>query len=239
LGKILGKPSLIVEIVGPAGAGKTTLTRNLVQSNKNIYIGDRPRIRRISHFPFFARNTLLLLPEFIKIFSKKNSGGLNSREVALMLRLRGWQQLWWRQVVNKCSIIVLDQGPIFSLAELSSDNQGYLSSQSAKKWWDNMHQKWASLLDFVIWLDAPDSILMERIKTRNKDHLVKGKPEPEITKYLTRYRMVYSQVISTLTANFGGPVLHRFDTSRESLEEIVNNILIIFGLNDSIDGIAL
>jgi hypothetical protein len=43
----------------------------------------------------------------------------------------------------------------------------------ASKWWEHVCSDWANLLDMVICLDAPDAILLQRNRTREKSHGIK------------------------------------------------------------------
>lgn len=225
------RPSLVVELVGPAGAGKTALLRTLSQRNKKILTGARPQVRRVGHIPFFVRNVLLLLPTFLHLY-QHNSRWLTRREFAWMAILKGWPHVLGQEVSNEGTVVVLEHGPVFILANLLYFGPESLKGRSAEKWWRSMYTHWASILDMVVWLDASETILLERIRARNKWHRVKEKSEPEVFKFLSRYRAAYEQVISELTADGGGPKVLRFDTSQQSLDEIVNRILAEFGMKD-------
>lgn len=60
------KSPRIVELVGLAGTGKTTLAQALRQCSNRIWVGEQPNFRRIGHIPFFAWNVLVMLPTFTK-----------------------------------------------------------------------------------------------------------------------------------------------------------------------------
>jgi len=90
--------------------------------------------------------------------------------------------------------------------------------------------QWARTLDMIIWLDAPDSVLMERINNRAQRHHVKAKSEQEAFQFLARYRSSYEQVLVKLTAN-GRPRLLQFDTNQVSIEQITDRLLVTCGLN--------
>jgi hypothetical protein len=77
----------------------------------------------------------------------------------------------------------------------------------------------------IIWLNAPDTTLVERINARNQRHTVKGKSAQEATDYLIRYRTSYEQMLANLTTH-GGPTLLQFDTSRASVDQIVDEVLL-------------
>jgi len=93
-----------------------------------------------------------------------------------------------------------------------------------------MFEQWASTLDMVILLYAPNKILVERINARNQRHAVKSKPELEAIKFLIRYRTSYEQMLAKLSA-YGAPTLLQFDTSQASIEQIVEQVLVYCNLN--------
>jgi thymidylate kinase len=219
-------PPTIVELVGPAGAGKTALARILSQHSQSIALATPPYFRRIRHIPFFAINTLALLPTFLDLYRNKDGDWLTSGEIAWMTILNGWHHTLRQQASNTAKVVILDQGPVYLLARLSSFGSKILKSRSLKKWWKGMYQVWSATLDMVIWLDTADSILVERIRARETWHVTKGKTEAEAFDFLAASRAAYQQVFSALANEAGGPRLLRFDTSRDSLEEIKDWLLI-------------
>ena len=147
----------------------------------------------------------------------------------MMARLKGWHHVLARQAARSEGIIVLDQGPVFILSWLSEFGPEGLKCQSPGTWWDNMIKQWAAALAAVIRLDASDAVLVERINARSKSHAVKGKPEEEMHRFLTRGRVSMEAVISRLAVN-GGPRVLRFDTGQESPDQIAEKVLAAFGL---------
>ena len=93
-----------------------------------------------------------------------------------------------------------------------------------------MFKQWASTLDAVIWLDAPDSVLDQRINSRDQRHSVKGKNESEVVHFLARYRTSYEETLAKL-GTAGGPRLLQFDTSRTSIEQVADEILSAFNVS--------
>lgn len=212
----------MVELVGPAGAGKTTLSQVLVQCSEKIEVGAEISLRNKEHLLVFLQNFHSVLP----ILMARNGSGRSFTwdEVKAMAYLKGWPRVLRQQVARSNIIVLLDQGPIFKLATLYAFGPERLRSQAFKKWWNDMFEEWATLLDMVVWLDAPNSVLEKRINFRNQRHLVKGKTEPEAREFLDRYRTSYEQMLVKLTAN-GGPTLFQFDTSQTSIEQIAENVL--------------
>lgn len=218
---------LIVELIGPAGAGKSTLARALSRRSDKILIGVPPLVRRVGNIPFFVKNALLLVPTLLRL--AQDGMTLTGSELAEMMRLKGWHQSLRRQASDKNAIILLDHGPIFMLAQLCGFGPEGLRSQKARGWWDRMFKQWAAAIDMVIWLDAPDAILMERINSRNQTHMVKGKPEQDTYMFLTDWRTLYQETMTRLLAN-GDMTLLCYCTGQESPDRIADQILAKFEL---------
>jgi thymidylate kinase len=212
----------VVELVGPAGAGKTSLSRALRQRSQKFMVGAEIELRRPEHLPIFARNLPALLPLLIK--GERQERAFTWNEIKLMVYLRGWSRLLKQQAAQTDGVSLLDHGPLFKLATLHAFGPERLMKQSAEKWWNEMFTRWASTLDMVIWLDAPDAILGQRINERIQKHAVKGKSEAEVINFLARYRGSYEQVLTRLAAH-GGPTLYQFDTSRTPIEQVADEVL--------------
>jgi deoxyadenosine/deoxycytidine kinase len=71
-----------------------------------------------------------------------------------------------------------------------------------------------SCVDAVIWLDADDELLVDRIRERAQDHLVKAQSSEEMVAFLAEYRAAYGALLERFANVHGVPVL-RFDTSEE------------------------
>lgn len=224
---------LVVELAGPAGAGKTTLLQALCQRSHKILISEQPQLRKIGQIPFFLGNAIVLLPTLFRLW--QTSGWLAKSEITRVVRLRGWHRLWERQVPNGGTVVVLDQGPVYTLATLHGFGPESLRSRSLDRWWNSTLEQWASILDIVVWLDAPDMVLVERINARSKAHLVKGETEQDASAFLARYRTAYEQVLSMLSTDATGPRVLRFDTAQASLDEIVNRVLMACGMRNGDD----
>lgn len=218
---------LMVELIGPAGAGKSTLARALRHRDRRILTAARFRVGRLDYMPFFVSNALLLLPTILR--QSRHGRRLAWSEIKMMVYLTAGNRLLRRQASNHAAVVILDQGPVFQLAQLHGFGPENINSEGFEQWWASVLDRWASALDMVIWLDAPDVVLLERVHTRGKWHRVKNESEQEAREFLARYRASYEQMISALTAN-GGPRVLRFDTAQESLDRMADDLLLEFGL---------
>jgi shikimate kinase len=223
----------IVEVVGPAGAGKTTLCEALSCRNESIQLGTFPDVRKISDAPFFIRNGLQISPTLLKLPQAKGRK-LTRREFAWLTILNGWPDVLERELKRSSKIIFLDQGPIYLMTELSEFGPGCLSSENARDMWLALFIRWATVLDAIIWLDGPNAHLSERIRIRQKEHLVKDKSRQTVFEFLDRYRAAYERTLSRLAMHRTDLRILRFDTNRRSPNEIAKRLLTEFGLQASI-----
>ena len=231
--------SRIVALVGPAGAGKTTLFQALGQRSECILLGFPPFARNLVASPFYVRQALLLMPTLVHLHrNKNNSRSLTRREIALMAILNGWPRLLRQEMEKHDKVVVLDQGPVIMMVQLHMLGPESLRSRIADKWWKSVYRQWATSLDIVVYLDASDTHLLHRIRTRGDCHAMKDKPVLKVFDFLAHYRMAYEQVLSFLTAKTTGPMVLRFDTARESVDSIVTRLLSEFGLTDGRDEVV-
>ena len=225
------KSMILVELAGPAGAGKSTLTKALMtEYDQEIRISEFPSIRETKKIPFFVWNALLLLPTFITFFLTKTDRAISSSQMASMAILNGWDKQFTRNLAEQ-KIVVFDQGPVYKLAELLIFGPENFRS-IAFTWWDRVCKNWADVLDVVICLDTLDSILMERIRARDKNHGIKENTDQWAVQFLAQYRQAQHEVLNSLTNKDRGPKLIRIDTSQKSLNEVVEDIFALLVKKD-------
>ena len=144
-----------------------------------------------------------------------------------MMYLKAWLHVLGQQASNNDRVTILDHGPIYLLAQLREFGPEITTSQLFKRWWANLLNQWTATLDILIWLDAPDVILLERIRARERRHTIKEKCEQEAYEYLTHYRTSLEQIIAESVTDRQVTLL-RFDTNQESQERMVDKILATF-----------
>lgn len=208
----------IVEVVGPAGAGKTTLC-NVLSRCDGIRLSNFPDVRHAESFPFFARYGLQTLAA-ITLAHPGNLKELGRRQLAWLSILNGWPTVLQREIQRSNDLLVLDQGPVYLLSEMKLFGPHFLKTKRAKGLWQSWYQRWAATLNAIVWLDAPDACLYQRIQSREKDHIVKDEAPQAVFQFLKEYRRAYQQTFASLTANRTCLHILRFDTSRQTPEEI-------------------
>jgi shikimate kinase len=213
------RQSVVAEIVGPAGAGKSTLAHVLRERDDTLRAGLSVWGLPVS---LLFLNSFLALPKVFGLCRSRRR--VRWDEVKLIIRLNALHQLLGRESAKNYKTLLLDEGTIFALVKLLTFSNEAGSHGRFNKWTESLLDRWAGRLDAVIWLDAPDAVLAERIRARGKAHRVKDKSDEEIYEFLAHYRRSYESVLSKLSARHNLKLI-RFSTERESLDEIAEKVL--------------
>lgn len=187
---------LIVELVGPAGAGKTALLRAISARDPSVRSG--LRIERLQFLPLILWHALALAPAAIDLFAE--STRLWWPGMLHLVRLRTLHTALAREARSGSRAIILDEGPLFSLARLTVFQNADRGHGALTREWRAELTRWTSELDVVVWLDAPDKVLSERIRGRDKQHPVKDGTEDEVTEFLGRFRSAYQGLMDRVRA---------------------------------------
>jgi hypothetical protein len=198
-------PGRLVELVGPAGAGKSTLARAFPN-------GERGGWNRLSiwglPFPLLMNSAVTLVPTVLRaLFGGKP---LRPAEIAQMVRLGALQLAVERTANGQDRWIVLDEGPVFGLTWLDVFF-GRNGDPGWSEWRRETLSAWSERLDAVVRLDAADPVLAHRIRARIQDHMVKDRSDEEIFAFLERFRQAYDRVLAELSAG-GRPIVMHLQT---------------------------
>jgi adenylate kinase family enzyme len=219
--------ALIVEIVGPAGAGKSTLLRALERQDPGFQVEYLPPVWNVAYIPFFVKHILLLAPTLVRI-KGKGDRKLTRRELAWMAMLGGWPKILKEKAEGDHRLILLDQGPVFLMTILSEFGPESLRNQEIKGYWEKVKEKWIHTLDVLIYLDTPDEILINRIRTRQDEHLMKNKTDQEIKEFLAIYRRAYKRLINTFTMKNNKIQVLQMCSDENSVDDLVRCVLFNF-----------
>jgi thymidylate kinase len=222
--RIKHMPQMIVELVGPAGAGKTTLSRVLRQRDEKILIGPDIELRKARHIPVFVRNIPFSMPIFLH--QCRPSRRFTWEELKYIAYLNGWPHLLKQTAPGQGEVILLDHGPVFRLATLFEFGPENLKCECFEPWWNRSYEQWAFTLDMIVWLDTSDAILTDRINARNQRHAMKGKLSLEAQQFLARYRLSYAHILTKLKTYKDLTIL-QFDTDKKSVGQITDEILTV------------
>jgi broad-specificity NMP kinase len=207
---------LLVELVGPAGVGKTTLSRALVGRGgvATAAIWGLPAAALIG-------NGVRLLPSLLE--NCRRSGSLLWEESRHMVRLATLQRALAEAKQAAPQVMLFDEGPIFALAWLRGFGHEIMRSDASQAWWQATLRDWAQLMDAVVVVEANDGLLARRIRTRPHDHEVKEFSDAEIVAWMARFRSALSWVLAGLAAE-GGPAVLRVTSDREPPEMLADRV---------------
>jgi adenylate kinase family enzyme len=214
----------VVEIVGPAGAGKSTLCQLLERSSNHVQMQNFPDVRKLEDAPFFVSNGLQLIPGLFRLY-RPASRHLSRREFAWLAILKGWSSLFGRNQNNDGKIIILDQGPVYLMAEMRLFGPEYLRQKNAERFWHNIYHRWKAALYMIVSLDAADAILMDRIRNRQQEHVVKAQSADVVCEFLQKYRSEYESLISIFSSYNPGVKVLKFDTGIQQPDVIAEQFL--------------
>lgn len=203
---------VLVELVGLAGSGKSTLHRLLLSQSPQIVESLPPHVWNIVNGPFYINNIVRLLPSMYRMQCFGESR-VSRREIAFMALLNGWHNILQAQVKKSENIIVIDQGPISMMAYLQIWGSSCFSSSHASQWWDQIFKKWIRTLDIVVRLYAPYDTLITRINHRSQPHHLKAKSDQVAIEFLENYRRIYEQILTIFSSQNANLDIFRIDSS--------------------------
>jgi hypothetical protein len=206
---------LTVELVGPAAAGKTSLLLALAREHRLWRAGLRPPKLR------YLRTAVGLVPTFLELHRPYR--GLLWKEMKRITYLGTLRRVLEDTGSRRSSTVILDQGAVYMMARLLVFGDERLRSAPFQRWWGQAMEQWARALDILVWLDAPDPVLIERIRSRKQPHPVKGLTDGAIGEFMAAYRAAYDQVLGGLVAA-GGPKVLDVRTDREPLEQLARRV---------------
>jgi hypothetical protein len=212
-----GRRPLVIELVGPAGAGKSSIARALSVRCRGL----RTSIWSLP-VPLLLLNGARLVPTLLALHRESRS--IFWEESKHLIRMRTLHQTLARVAAIDHPLVVLDEGPVFALSWLHVFGREALWNGCAETWLPQTLQQWVRSIDAVVVLEVSDSVLARRLRNREKPHLVKHKTDGEIYRFSARFRVAFDQVISDLTAEQGPQVL-TIHTAAESPDQIAGMLV--------------
>lgn len=173
-----------------------------------------------------AVSALSSLPDLFTFCRRREH--LNWDDLKLVIQHNALLRLISREGAKGYRALLMDEGNVFALAKLRAFGCDAVKNEGGSM--QNLVNKVVPTLDAVIWLDAPDRVLAQRIRERNKEHRMKDKSDAEIKEHLSLYRSSFEGVVDDLRNRNGSSLqVFRFSTDRQPLEQIAESVLLQAG----------
>ena len=86
--------------------------------------------------------------------------------------------------------------------------------------------EWTAALDLIVWLDAPNELLLGRVLARDEWHEAKERSQRVNLQSFTRYRSGYGRIIAAMSAQ-GAPRVLRFHTDQIATVQMADRVLAV------------
>jgi hypothetical protein len=197
----VARPRFVVEVAGPAGAGKSTVSRLLTERSQAVAasIWGLPR-------PLYAASAVRMLPAIGALVGAAR--WLPWEETEQLIRLDALDVFLdrfdhLREPARSRSVVVLDEGPVFAFAWFRVLGHPCFRDGRRDAWWRRTLTHWAARLDAIVVLDGADPLLVERLRSRAKPHPLKQSSDQELYEFAAAYRGAFDWVIAGMTAGGG------------------------------------
>ena len=205
----------LVELVGPAGAGKSTIARLLRQRDPTLRAA--PGLWSLPRAPLHL-NTVRLLPRVLRFYRAFPPPVW--AEIKQIIRL----DTLYRVVGRSRTPAVLDEGPVLALGWFAVYGDARMRRPGFASWHAQAVAQWGAALGVVMLLDASDAVLVERIRGREQRHGMKRKSDAEIAAFVQAYRTALAGAVAAL-GRVNGLAVWRIDTSIEAPEASTERVL--------------
>ena len=209
----------IIELIGPAGVGKSAITEELARQPgvlcTSMWLVPRTEL---------AWASLCTVPSAVRLIRRARSP-LN-RELRQIARLRALLNFLDRDELSRYRYIVIDEGAIYTLAWLRVIGHPVFHDKRTQSWRQYIAALWGATIDEVVRLDAADAVLAQRLRTRTKAHVMSQAPDRAITAFSMRYRTAFNDSISMIQQH-GRFAIRDFRTDHDSAVAIAQQIVSI------------
>jgi thymidylate kinase len=208
----------IIEIVGLAGTGKSTLFRSLRLRNEEIKVFPLPKSWFIRSL---TKRSNLWLPLWLQRHQLHKE--FTREELISIGCIEAWLHYIQLQNSRSGDIAVLDPGSVYWLTKLQGYRSRLIGMSAYLRWWEDKFEQWSSALDVIIWLDAPEELCLQRVLGRQEWHHAKHMEANEVLERFRGLRKSYEQIILRMVSRHPKKVFC-FRTDQISTEEIVDRI---------------
>ncbi len=175
-GECADRHEMLLEVLGPAGAGKSTLIVAMRARDPRIRLAERPSRGQVLWA--FARHAARFCA------ARRRAGGrpLTRAEARALSIAAAWSHR------PPEGLVVFDHGPLFRLVRVRAFGPPMVEDDGFTGWWHERFERWAALLDAVVFLDAADDVLVRRIRTRPRHHAAEALDDASAAAFVAAYR---------------------------------------------------
>ena len=210
----------VVEVAGPAGSGKTTVSRILTERSQVVAasIWGLPR-------PLYAASAVRVLPAIGALVGAAR--WLPWEETEQLIRLDALDVFLQRLPEPERSrrVVVLDEGPVFAFAWFRVLGHPCFRDGRRDAWWRRALTHWAERLDAIVVLDGADPLLVDRLRSRAKAHPLKQSSDQELYEFAAVYRRAFAWVIAGMTAQGRAPKVISLESNGAPPHELADRVL--------------
>lgn len=216
---IPNKRPRIIEIVGVAGTGKSTLRKAMTQRNERIKPFRFPG--NISYMPFLVKMVATFYPLYLRKY--RHDRWFTIHEIRNMGYLDTWLSRLRLRSLFRNNIYIIEPGSVYWLSNLQGHGPEITRHPRFQHWWNQAMIHWSSALEAIIWLDAPTDTCFQRISSRDEWHQYKFIPPEKAISLLKFYREYYERLIPQMASLNALKVL-TFRSDQMSTEQITDRI---------------
>jgi hypothetical protein len=220
-GPIANRAGLVVEVIGPAAAGKTTLVRALSAQDARILVG--VHVSTMRYVGGALRIARSWLPK--SIAHPRRDGWFTWRETKSLVFLDVWYPSVQRARARNCSVTILDHGVLYRLARLQAFGPHLVQSESFERWWRASLDRWMKAIDVVVWLDGSDEVLLRRVESRGHQRLGSIRGDEAKREFLARYRRAFEGLFAQAESH--RPKIVRIRSDEGSVDDIAARVLLV------------
>jgi shikimate kinase len=229
LGSSMNKRPHIIEMVGVAATGKSTLRKAMMQRDDRIKFFDKTG--NISYLPFLIKLVVIWLPLYLKEY--RQSRWFTLQEIRNMAYLDTWISRIRRKAFFNNDIYIVEPGSVYWLSSLQGSGPEITNHPRFVRWWKDTFRKWATTLDAIIWLDAPEDVCFNRVHSRNQWHQFLSYTAESALAQIKYDRDSYHKLVPEMASQFAVKVFY-FRTDQISTEKMVEQIFSDIDLWESI-----
>ncbi len=216
----MARSRFVVELAGPAGSGKTTVTQ-LLNARPHVVSASIWRLPK----PLYAASAVRALPAIGALVGASRWIPWEETEQLIRLEALDGYLSGLLEAGNGHRVVVLDEGPVFALAWFRVLGHACFRDGRCDGWWRRVLAHWAARLDAIVVLDGADPLLAARMRSRAKPHPLKQSSDQTLYEFAADYRRAFEWVIAGMTSGEHAPKIITLESNGTPPAELADRVL--------------